>query len=119
MTQAENSLELLVKSGFLIKSKNGQFTPVDPVIDTTDNAYQAAVINCHVEMLDVWEKLLPSIDSNQREVGFINIPMNRANVEELKIRIRQFQDEIIGWLQEEKNPDVIMQLGTYLLPISR
>lgn len=37
----------------------------------------------------------------------------------LSQRIQLFQDEIIGWLQDEKEPTQIVQLGTYLVPMTK
>lgn len=116
--QSENALRLLLKSGFLRK-ENEKFVAVDPVVDTREESYQGRILNCHLETLNLWSKLIPLVDTHDRELGLINIPINKDKIPELKNRIRQFQDEIIGWVQDEKEADAIVQLGTYLVPISR
>jgi hypothetical protein len=52
-------------------------------------------------------------------LGLLHIPIHKNKLPEFKRRIRQFQDEIIGWLQDEKEPTQVAQLGTYLIPVTK
>ena len=49
------------------------------------------------------------------ERGLLNIPISGTRLEALRERIRAFQDELIGWLQDEREPDRVVQLGLYLI----
>lgn len=57
--------------------------------------------------------------NTHQELGLINIPINSNKIPELKQKMRQFQDEIIGWLQSEDKPNCVVQLGSYLMPITK
>jgi hypothetical protein len=59
-----------------------------------------------------------SIPKSECDLGQINIPINAEKIPELKSRIQLLQDEIIGWLQDEKKPTQIVQLGTYMVPMT-
>ena len=49
-------------------------------------------------------------------MNYLNIPINKAKIPEFKKRIQSFQDEMIGWLQDEEDPDGLVQLGIYMIP---
>lgn len=115
-SEAEDSWALLVRTGFVIQLENGCWIQKDPVIDSGDGAFQEVLINSyHAGTLKKWQALLEKGAIQDHELGVLNIPINKDKIPEFRKRIRQFQDEIIGWLQEEKNPDALVQLGTYLI----
>jgi len=118
-TQADEAITLLIKGKLLQREPNGKWQIKDPVIDTGDNTQDARILSSHIETLLAWARLLPSLSIDERELGILNIPLSSKRIPEFKSRIRRFQDEIIGWLQDEAEPDTVVQLGTYLVPISR
>jgi uncharacterized protein (TIGR02147 family) len=108
-------LSALVKTGFL-RIQNGSYVQVEPVADTGNALDEVLGLRFHSSTLEVWAKILGLADKNSREVGLLNLPVSSKKIPELKERIRKFQDEIIGWLQDESQPDQIVQLGVYLVP---
>lgn len=142
--QAEESLELLQEAGFLARletTEEGEregatahpLLPTDsqpestampryevrePVVDTGDNFDFARVLKAHMQTLAVWQSILPTLSKEEREMGLLIFPISSERIPEFKERLRQFQDEIITWLADEPAPDRVMQLGTYLMPIS-
>lgn len=117
--QAEEGLATLIRAGFLVEKK-GRLVACDPVIETQPDGFDFyRVLVSHQETLTTWVKALEGLKADERELGLINIPISSARLPEFKQRIRAFQDEIIGWLQDEKDPDQVVQLGTYLIPLTR
>ncbi len=115
-TEAANAIELLTRTGFLANSDEG-LKPVDPVLDTDDQRMQAALLReFHADTLKSWAANLEKLSPSDQELGVLNIPIQSAKIPELRRRIRQFQDEIIGWVQDETEADRVVQLGTYLIP---
>lgn len=120
LEEAEASIEFLIKGQYWIQDQNGQWKANDPVLDTGDNVFTGILMNeLHSKTLDQWSKWIQEVEPTQRELGLLYIPINSNKIPELKKRIRDFQDEIIGWLQDEKEADQIVQLGTYLMPLRR
>jgi uncharacterized protein (TIGR02147 family) len=117
-SQAEESLSLLLRTGFL-EIRNSKYVQTDPVIETVEGYHELAVLKLHSETLKNWLSFINETHRDQRELGVINIPINSAKIPEFKKRIQKFQDEIIGWLQDETDPDQVVQLGTYLIPTSK
>ncbi len=118
--EIERSIELLVRAGHWYQNELGKWTARDGLLDTGDSILQKQLMNeHHAATLKKWSEILSEVDPRLREVGLIHIPINHEKIPELKTRIQNFQDEIIGWLQSEKNADMLVQLGTYLVPFKR
>ena len=119
--QAEAAMTALVNLGIWKKTRN-KIEVCDVYIDTgaEERSYtDISVTAIHRQNLVAWSKVIESVPKAERELGLLNIPINAVKIPELKKRIQLFQDEIIGWLQDEKEPTQIVQLGTYLVPMTK
>lgn len=115
--EAEESICLLIRTGFLEQDPaDGRYHAAEPVLDTGDD--RDSLMAAHLETLRMWCRILPEIPAASRELGLLNIPISTPRIAELKRRMRMFQDEIIGWLQDETHPDALIQLGLYLVPLT-
>lgn len=114
-----NAVELLLRLGFLVATDTG-YKPAEPVLDTDDQQMQAALMrDFHAGLLKMWAQNLERLGPREQELGVLNIPIDSRKIPELRRRIRQFQDEIIGFVQDEKEADSVVQLGTYLIPFPK
>ena len=87
-------------------------------MDTGDSLDFARVLHHHLRTLDVWRELLPSLGQDERELGLLAFPIARSKIPLVKEKIRHFQKEMIEWLEEQGDGDSVMQLGTYLIPLT-
>lgn len=117
VAEAEKSFSLLQRVG-LIRFEGGKYCLSDVAIDTGNTFGESAIIQAHQGTLKTWAAVLPQTDPELREIGSLNIPIDSRKLPEFRERIRAFQDEIVGWLQNETNPDRVVQLGVYLIPIT-
>lgn len=118
--EAEESFALLVRGGFLTRDSKGRYRPAEPLVDSGDAVFTHEFMQRHHgETLAVWGKHLEKLDAPNQELGLLHIPIASEKIPELRQRIRRFQDEIIGWLEAEQNPDRLVQLGTYLIPFGK
>lgn len=118
-TEAEDSLALLQRAKLIRCTTDGRWTVSDPILDTGDLRVEARILGCHIEILKTWVQLLPSLAKEERELGLLNIPIPKDKIPELRRRVRAFQDEIIGWIQDVPGSDSLVQLGTYVIPLTR
>ena len=119
--QAEEAIRILTQLK-LWEEKAGRIEVADLFLDTgvEENTYgEINVSKVHADTMIAWSKLIESVPKSERELGLINIPINLAKLPEFKKRIQAFQDEIIGWLAEETEATEVVQLGTYLIPLTR
>ncbi len=119
--QAEKALEVLFHLGLWKLNPAGKVVVSDTFVDTgpEDRAFgEVKIVQIHEGNLKVWAQIIADVPAKDRELGLLNIPINAKKIPELKKRMQRFQDEIIGWLQDETEPTQIVQLGTYLVPMT-
>ncbi len=118
--EADRSIRLLLEAGCLVRDASGKWQAKDVALDSGDYTFKRHVMEKHHgDTLVAWGKNLANLNPTEQELGLIHIPIASDKIPELRERIRAFQDEIIGWLCEEKNPDRVVQLGTYLIPFDQ
>lgn len=117
--EAEESLALLLRTGFLVPGDNGKLKAAEPVLDSGNTVFSRETMQKHHgETLKVWGEHLKELSPAEQELGLLHIPIRSERIPELRARIRRFQDEVIGWLESERDADRVVQLGTYLVPFS-
>ncbi|QDK44052.1 hypothetical protein DOM22_02190 [Bdellovibrio sp. ZAP7] len=113
--EAERSLKFLLNAGYL-KNNSGKYEQCDPVLDTGIDIFNHDVMQeYHAQTLKVWSQNIEKLGYKNQELGLLNIPIPKEKLGELQEKIRQFQDEIIAWSQNQKDCNEIVQLGTYLM----
>ncbi len=117
--EADNSFKLLVEAGFIKMDDKGIYRSVEASIDTGDLTFSRSLMQTvHAQTLLAWGSNLEKLGPVEQELGVLHIPISTQKLPELRDRIRKFQDELIGWLCDENNPDRVIQVGTYMIPFS-
>ena len=120
VAEAQRSLDLLLKYDLIAQASDGRWSSTDKVLDTGDETFaRSAMIEHHAATLKTWGEHLASLNPNEQELGLLHVPISTDKIPELRRRIQQFQDELIGWLMTETEPDRVIQVGTYLIPFDR
>ena len=121
--EASRSLELLVAHGLIAKRNSGhveKWVSTEKVLDTGNKTFtREAMLRHHADTLRVWSESLLRLTPSEQELGLLHVPIASEKLPELRRRIQLFQDELIGWLMTEENPDRVVQVGTYLIPFDR
>ncbi|HEX7674756.1 MAG TPA: TIGR02147 family protein [Bdellovibrio sp.] len=113
--EAEDALKFLLASGYL-KQEGSRFLQTEPVLDTGLDIFNHSFMQeYHAQVLKVWSQHIDKLGFENQELGLLNIPVPRNKLPELQEKIRQFQDEIIGWSQTLESHEELVQMGTYLM----
>lgn len=114
----ETALRVLLETGFL-KEEKGSWQVVDPILDTGDTLFTDELIKkYHSKTLKVWSENLDLWNSRDLEMGVLNLSIPASRIPELKEKMREFQDQILGWLQSDTKSDSVVQVGVYMIPHS-
>ena len=116
--QAQESLSLLLKTG-LLREERGQLKVTAQIVDTGNTYGIHKIVQAHLATFEVWKKILPTLEANQRELGLLNISFSKTSLPKFMDRLRAFQDEMLALAEEDKSPDQVFQMGVYLVPVSR
>ena len=113
--EAEQAFKFLINSGYL-KAEGGKYLQSEPVLDTGLDIFNHSFMQeYHAQVLKSWATNIEKLGYKNQELGLLNIPVPKSKLPELQEKIRQFQDEIMGWAQNQKDCDDLVQLGTYLM----
>lgn len=114
--QAMQSLELLQKAGF-VTVKEGRHTLTEPVLTLETTRFQGVLFKKYqVDTLKIWSQHFEKMSDQNKEAIVLNVPINSNKIPELKKRMDGFIDELIGWLQDEKDADQVIQIGSHIVP---
>lgn len=113
--QAEATFVELVNAGFL-KYEKGRYRVSDPILDTGSNFTHTFLQAFHSQVLQNWSEHINLLSRSEQELGLLNLAIPTRKIPELREKIRQFQEEILGWLEGDKDCDRVAQVGVYLFP---
>ena len=116
-TQAQSSLDRLIRLGFVFK-KNKKYITNKQALLTTDNIPNQAVRKSHYADLRLAEQALDTCPVDQRDFTAITIPANKKNLAKAKKMIREFQDKLTLCL-EQGPKDEVFKFTFYLYPLTQ
>lgn len=116
VTQTQNTLERLIRLGFVLK-KNGKYTTNKQALLTSDNIPNQAVRKSHYADLKLAEKALDECPVELRDFTANTVSVNTKQLDKAKDLIRRFQDELT-LLLEEGTCDEVYKFTFYLYPLT-
>jgi uncharacterized protein (TIGR02147 family) len=115
--QARESLDLLISEGYIKQDESGRWVQSDIVLDAeSDNIKTELIRKFHEDTLKFWSHALASLSPNLRNTSCLTMSVSRETAALIKEKMRDFEDEIIGLVGQENKAEIIIQMGTYLIP---
>jgi uncharacterized protein (TIGR02147 family) len=115
--QARRSVELLLELGFLHVDEQGRFAVRSQFVETASHITHLAVRQFHQTMIQLAAESIERWDSQRREISSLTLHLSRDNHQRIIERIRQFQNEIVEMIAEDRNPEEVCQLNFQLFPL--
>ncbi len=117
--QAEKSLNLLIRLGFIEKDKDGLWQQTSMALATEPEIRSILAVNFHKEMLDLATQSIDRFDSMERDITSLTITFKADTMPELKRRIASFRKELLNLsCQTEKDADQVIQLNFQAFPVA-
>ena len=119
-TEVRKALETLERLKLLKRKKNGKLEPAEWSLSTSIEVTDWIAYRFHSDLLGHASEALSKLTHRQRDFSAITFPLPMDKLDDLKDRIRQFQDELMEWAEEihldngsRKNPQTeeIFQLN--------
>ncbi len=115
--RAESVLENLVISGLIIKLEN-TYQKQHQEIRTTEDISNRALIDAHMETLELGKKKLEQIDLEHREYSSVTIGVDISKLKEAKAIIREFKMKMRELLRDGNKTEVY-QLAMQFFPLTK
>ncbi|MEO6096226.1 MAG: TIGR02147 family protein [Fibrobacteria bacterium] len=117
--QAEESVELLQRLGFIHKDAQGKWRQRDPVLTTGNPITSQVVIQFQLKMLDLAREAYDRSLPEERLMSSTTLAVSESAVDLFKKRIRQFRSELLEMARVEEAPERVYQLNLNFFPTSR
>ncbi len=120
--QAAEAIEALLDLGLLVR--DGESIVAADGIWTTEHEVgvlsSVAAAHQHRMMLDRAKDAIDGVPRAQRDLSTTTLPVSDALMTDIKLRIAQFQMEIMSLVAQDQRPRThVVQLGVQLFPLSR
>ncbi len=117
-SEAEKSLKLLSRIGFIKKDERGYYHRVDKVVTTGEKWQSLAIRQYQLNTLDLAKKGLETLPKEERDISTVTVSISEKRFREIRKRLREFRQEIITPARTDNNPERIYHLGLQLFPLS-
>ena len=117
-SQVQESLDLLVETGLLIKTANG-FRQSNPMITTDDEVQDMMVKLYHQQMMRVSMNMLSELDSENRDFSALTFSIRRQDFPNLKKHIQLMRKELLDFSAKAGEADDVVQVNIQLFPLTR
>jgi uncharacterized protein (TIGR02147 family) len=117
--EAEDSLKLLEKLGFIRKANEGKWEQIHALLSTGAEVASVAVFNYHLHMLDLSKVILERLPPERRDISALTLGVNKTRLPQLKKMIQNFRQEILKLVSEDENPEEVIQVNIQMFPLTR
>jgi uncharacterized protein (TIGR02147 family) len=120
LKQIKAALETLLNLGLIARNETGRLEQRDIAIATTDDVRHVAAYKFHRQMLRLADDILITSDGENREISALTTSLSKKQFDNIKIRIREFEQEIMQYVTENpKLGEAVYQMNIHLFPLTK
>jgi len=116
--QAEKSVKLLLKLGFIRTGATGRFEKTSMSLTTGPQVRSIAVANYHKVMMKLGSESLERFGSQDRDITSLTLSVSEKTRNALIARIAAFRKELLDLASADTGTQRIVQLNLQLFPLS-
>lgn len=118
-SQAERSIALLERLGFIEKAADGKWRQAETLISTGAELQSHVVHQYHKMLLDLAKQVMDELPPARRDVSTMTLGVKRERVAEIKNRIQEFRRDILKIVSEDTEPQEVVQLNIQMFPLTQ
>jgi uncharacterized protein (TIGR02147 family) len=116
--KVRQSLELLLKLGFIKRDKNGKLVQSVPKLSVAGDTDVQSVKQYVRKMIELEWEAIEKFDPQDREVSGLTMSMSKACYQDVKARLREFKEETLDYVCKHIEPsEVVCRLNFGLFPM--
>lgn len=116
--EAEASVKLLERIGMLRREVDGRWQITKQFVTSGENWKASAIRAYQQEMFRLASESLDRHAKEHRDMSTLTITLRKRDIPELQARIAQFRKEIMQWVGEQSQEDMVMQVNIQAFPLS-
>lgn len=116
--EADSSLKLLMRLGFLVRDEKGRLRQRDAQLSTEDEVYHLAVAKYHKAMLELASQSIDDTPAPAREISSITFGVSSERMQEAKEMIQAFRKKLFHFLAVPGPVQTVYQFNVQLFNLS-
>lgn len=116
---AREALEVLLRLGLLERLDDGTLSRGEPTLDAGHEVQAVGVRRFHRQMLERAAEAMDDVPASERDISAMTVCIRADSIGELKQRLRDFREHIMGYCDSQEDTDVVYQINLQLFPLSR
>jgi uncharacterized protein (TIGR02147 family) len=117
-SQARQSVELLLKLGFIQKNKNREYSLVSRFITPSKEVTPVAVREFQKSTMLLAVDALHTVPKNDRHISTVTVSLSRDGVDNLKECMENFRREMMRIANQDNDVSQVFQVNLQFFPIS-
>lgn len=116
----KKALETMLRLELIKRDETSRLVQNEKGLTTKDDIASTAAYSFHEKMLKLAAEILVATKGGEREISGITMALSDEQFSEIKSRVRNFEDEIIKYLNETSHhkPNTVFQLNVQLMPMT-
>lgn len=115
--QVQESIDLLLRLGFLAKSGKG-YVQTEPTLAVGPDLHAIRLVQYQVQMLELVRSSLDHIPSQERMLATTTFGISRETYQQFVKKCRQFRAQLQEIAESDKNPELVYFLHMGFVPLS-
>lgn len=116
--QAKNSLELLLRLGYIEATEEGSFRQTHSHIRVPAGANSLAIHKYHQEMLQLAQRSLSEVDSYERDLSALTVLLSKDQIADVKEILKEARKKIVSLSEQRTAESEVYQMNMQLFPVT-
>lgn len=116
--EARESVELLLKLGFIRKTKTGGYIQADPAISTGSEVVSLAVRKLNKDMAGLGQEAVEAYSPVRRHITSMIMGISEKSYGLIKREILEFKQRLCNIVDDDKDTDRVYNINIQLFPVS-
>ena len=117
--EARDAVTALERMGLACRDPNGYLQQTEAVLSFGDGWRSVAVREFQHQTFDLAKNALDEVAPEAREISSVTMSISNARFAQLKLRLQEFREEVLGLIRTDDDPEKVFQLNLSLFPLSR
>ena len=102
-----------------MRGARGKLSQGTPVVTTGPETRGIHIASYHRTMLQRAAASIDEIPAPERDISSLTLCVRKDSLPKLKERIQRFRKELLAFSEDEADPQLVVQLGFQLFPLTR
>lgn len=116
--EAKRALEELEKLGLIAKDAQGKWQQAEGFLSTPKEVTSSLIAQFHRHMIAKGSESIDRFAKQGREISSITLPLSAASFQQIKMLLRQFQNQILEVAMQDKEPTAVFQVNFQAFPLT-